>query len=114
MGLQKVKYDIALYPYTLTENDPAALLQQFMTGNAANVTGFTDAEFDALLSQAFLATGNTQSRAYIAAEKELLWQAPVAPLKFQTSSFFTSAKLSGLVADPFGPVLDVSSAIFKS
>lgn len=108
------KYDIALYPYTVTENDPAALLQQFMTGNAANVTGFTDAEFDALLSQAFLATGNTQSRAYIAAEKELLWQAPVAPLKFQTSSFFTSAKLSGLVADPFGPVLDVSSAIFKS
>lgn len=108
------KYDIALYPYTVTENDPAALLEQFMTGNAANLTGFSDPAFDALLSQAFLATGNAQSRAYIAAEKELLWQAPIAPLKFQTSSFFTSAKLSGLVADPFGPVLDVTSAVFES
>ena len=108
------KFDIALYPYTVTENDPAALLQQFMTGDANNVTGFADAEFDALLSGAFLSTGNTQSRAYIAAEKELLWQAPVVPLKFQTSSFFVSAKLSGLVADPFGPVLDTSAATYKS
>ncbi|MEG0803928.1 MAG: peptide ABC transporter substrate-binding protein [Pygmaiobacter sp.] len=103
-------YTIAMVPYAVTENDPAALLNPFRTTSPDNLTRFSDAEYDIILSLALRASGQTQLTQYQTAEQCLLQKAPLVPLKFETCDFFISPSLDGVVVDPFGPVIDLTNA----
>lgn len=111
--LAKGDYDIALVPLSFTENSPSAALSAYVTGSTSNVTGFTNAEYDTLYQTAMTTSGSGQIEAFAQAERLLLANAPVVPLKFINQTIFTAAGLSGLVIDPFGPVLDLTGAVVK-
>lgn len=106
-------YDIALVPFSATENDPAALLSAFVSTDTANQCNYANTAYDALVKLAYLETGNAQLSSYAAAERLLLSDAPVVPLKFVSSSIYISPSISGIVLDPFGPVFDVTNAKFQ-
>lgn len=106
-------YDIALTELSLSENSPASVLSSFLSTNPSNPCGYQDPIFDALVDQALTASASSQLTAWKNAEARLLSEAAVAPLKFTSRSIYTSAGLSGMVLDPFGPVIDLTCASFS-
>ncbi len=104
-------YDIALVPLTMTSSGPDGLLSRFLSDAKANPAQYKNASYDQLVEQGLASTlAQTQQQAWGAAERQLLEDAAIGPLAFQTNTFLLSPDLEGVVVDPFGPVFDLTNA----
>ena len=106
--MEEGDYQIALVPLTPTEDDPLNLLQQLAE---EEWSGWEDPAFEAACRQEaenFTLEGSAQRAARL--ENQLIVDCPVTPLFYQTDYLLVDSQVSGLVFQPFGPVIDVSSA----
>ncbi len=107
-AVEEGDYQIALVPLTPTEDDPLNLLQQLAE---EEWSGWEDPAFEAACRQEaenFTLEGSAQRAARL--ENQLIVDCPVTPLFYQTDYLLVDSQVSGLVFQPFGPVIDVSSA----
>lgn len=92
------RYDVAIYTATATGLTSAENLQAYTTGNAANLTGLSNAAVDAAVAAA-LAGGRAQAEA----AEALLWQTcPSLPLSFPCRYYGIAAGNEGITVRPFG------------
>lgn len=112
--VRKGEFDIALLPLTMTSSGPETLLTGFLSDEAANPARYQSAAFDGFARQGLAATtSQAQAAAWGAAERQLLSDAALAPLAFQSSGFYLAPDLQGVVVSPFGPVIDLTGASRK-
>ena len=102
--LNSGSYTIALAPLQLTRDDPLALLSRFETGG---FTGYANADYTRLCRNAAAASGSERSALCAEAEALLLNDCVVAPLFGQNRQLLVAPGVTGLLYDPYGPVLDL-------
>ncbi|WP_071059224.1 peptide ABC transporter substrate-binding protein [Pelistega sp. MC2] len=90
--------------------DPYNSLESFITGSSMNRTGWSNAEYDKLISSAQQAT-DAQARwdALLKAEKILIDEAPIFPLYFYNQIFLQKENVKGILRHPVG-YLDLKNA----
>lgn len=76
-------------------NDATTFLDVFESGSAVNYSGWNDAPYQALLTQAEGSTGATRAAALQQAELRLLEEVPVAPLYFYRSRHLVKPRVTG-------------------
>ncbi|MBC5581125.1 peptide ABC transporter substrate-binding protein [Anaerofilum sp. BX8] len=112
--VRKGEFDIALIPLSMTSSGPETLLTGFLSDEAANPARYHSTAFDSFARQGLSAAASAaQAAAWGAAERQLLGDAAVAPLAFQSSGFYLAPDLKGVVVSPFGPVIDLTGASRK-
>lgn len=75
--------------------DPATFLELFASANPANPVGFVDAEFDALVAEAGVASGPQRFALFAQAEQRLIEQQAIVPLYFYVSKRLVSERVGG-------------------
>ena len=103
--LRSGRYTIALAPLQLTREDPLTLLSRFETGG---FTDYTSRFYDQLCRQAAACGGSERLDLCTKAETFLLQDVAVAPLFGQNRQLVVAPGVTGLLYDPFGPVLDLT------
>ena len=91
-----------------SEDDPLNLLQQLAEGQW---NGWQNPAFEEACrqeSENFTLQGSAARAARL--EEQLIVECPVTPLFYETDYLLVDPKVSGLVFQPFGPILDVSGA----
>ena len=106
-------FDIAIYPFDFPANNTKDILKTFISGNKHNVTGYKNPAYDLILNESQQLVGDEIIDNYIAAEKLLLLDLPLAPLVYEHKAYFINQKTSGAYIDPFGLILDVSHATIE-
>lgn len=107
--VQTGDFDLALMPYLAQVNDPARILQDFVTGASGNVAQYENSQYDQLVENASEeTTAGAQHTALREAEQLLLSQAPVVPLWNISQQIFLGEGFEALAVDPFGPVFDLT------
>ena len=84
------------------------MLQQF--GGETSLTGCDDPLYDQLLSESAAQTGSSRCALLAQCERQLLDGCTVVPLLAQQKRLLIADGISGLVFDPFTPVVDVTFA----
>lgn len=95
-SMQKGDYQIARSAWTGDYNDPNTFLEMFTSGNEMNQTGWSDPEYDRLISAA--ASESDRERRYECfqqAEARLIAGAPVLPVVFNRSKFLIRPEVEG-------------------
>lgn len=83
--------------------DPINFLDIFQTGNPNNRTGWSNAQYDKLIQDAYNEPDNAKRFKLLhEAEKILLDEAPIMPLYFYNSAYMQSDKLEGVVRHAYG------------
>ncbi|KEQ25354.1 peptide ABC transporter substrate-binding protein [Paenibacillus tyrfis] len=83
--------------------DPINFLDIFQTGNPNNRTGWSNAQYDKLIQDAYNEPDNAKRFKLLhEAEKLLLDEAPIMPLYFYNSAYMQSDKLEGVVRHAYG------------
>ena len=100
-------YTIALAPIRAEGGSASQMLQQFST-EGGGLTGFSDPAFDQLLSDSARQTGTARCQLLAQCERCLLDSCTVVPLLSQHKRLLIADGVSGLVFDPFTPVLDLT------
>jgi ABC-type oligopeptide transport system substrate-binding subunit len=103
--LAQGNYTIALAPVSMTSGSAYNLLASF---SASGLTGYDDETYADTLEQAAAVTGSARVKLLAAAEKQLLNDCAAVPLFSQQKRLLLAEGISGLVFDPFGPVLDLT------
>ena len=101
-------YTIALAPIQAEGGSVYQMLQQF--GGEASLTGCDDPLYDQLLSESAAQTGSSRCALLAQCERQLLDGCTVVPLLAQQKRLLIADGISGLVFDPFTPVVDVTFA----
>ena len=107
-GLRQDAYDtgdwtIAKEGWGADYNDPLSFLELFQTGNIQNDCHYSSEEFDSLLEQAAVTTGEDRIALLQEAEKVLLQDdAALAPTFFQTRSWVCKDNVTGIVRNGIG------------
>lgn len=108
--LQSGDYDAAILELRGGSNTPEAYLSQF-SGNGSIDIGFSDTEFNALLTSASeAADSNESTEIYASAEQYLIDNTFFLPLYYKNEYFFTPKKVKDIVYDPFTKMIDFSLA----
>lgn len=83
--------------------DPINFLDIFQTGNPNNRTGWSNAQYDKLIQDAYNEPDNAKRFKLLhEAENILLDEAPIMPLYFYNSAYMQSDKLEGVVRHAYG------------
>ncbi|MFB6366848.1 peptide ABC transporter substrate-binding protein [Paenibacillus elgii] len=83
--------------------DPINFLDIFQTGNPNNRTGWSNAQYDKLIQDAYNEPDNAKRFKLLhEAEKILIDEAPIMPLYFFNSAYMQSDKLEGVVRHAYG------------
>lgn len=86
-------------------NDPFAFLELMSASQRQNVTGWSDPDYDALLTAANAAADPARRMELLAsAETLLLADAPVIPIYYSVSRRLVSAEVRGFVANPLNRI----------
>ena len=95
-------YDIVLAGWGPDYNDPMTFLDLWVTDGGNNHTGWSNAEYDALIEEANN-DGNPETRTatLVEAENILLEEMPIGPLYNRSTAYITSARLQGVVRTGF-------------
>ena len=101
-------YPIALAPIQAEGGSVYQMLQQF--GGETSLTGCDDPLYDQLLSESAAQTGSSRCALLAQCERQLLDGCTVVPLLAQQKRLLIADGISGLVFDPFTPVVDVTFA----
>ena len=102
------KYTIALAPIRAEGGSVHQMLQQFAGDN--NLTGLTDPLYAGTLSESIQRTGTARCQLLRDCERQLLEGCTVVPLLGQNRRLLVADGITGLVFDPFTPVLDLTDA----
>lgn len=91
-----LQYDISRSGWIAAYLDPAPFLDRWITGHGMNQTGWSNAEFDALIDET-TREGDAERRLDIfrQAENLLLEEAPIAPIYVYTRIFLLDPRLRG-------------------
>ena len=103
-------FSAAVCSFTPERDDPAAALSCFETGNAGNVSGFSDSTYDDLISQIRHASGEEKRAACQSAEQLLVDRAVFLPVSYSSHSFASAPGVSGIVFRPYGGGVDFKDA----
>ena len=101
-------YTIALAPIQAEGGSVYQMLQQF--GGETSLTGCDDPLYDQLLSESAAQPGSSRCALLAQCERQLLDGCTVVPLLAQQKRLLIADGISGLVFDPFTPVLDLTDA----
>ena len=101
-------YTIALAPIRAEGGSVYQMLQQFAGDN--NLTGLTDPLYAGALSESIQRTGSARCQLLRECERQLLEGCTVVPLLGQNRRLLVADGITGLVFDPFTPVLDLTDA----
>ena len=104
LSLTKKKYQIARMGWTGDYNDPMTMLDVMVSYGGVNHSGFSNAKYDELITEAKTIYTNNHLRMenMKQAEAILLDEMPIIPLYYRTDSFIVSPYLKDLVLNPFG------------
>lgn len=93
---QAMDYDVCRAGWMADFFDPVTFIDMWMTGNGNNNTGWSNAEFDALVNEA-ARTGDPAKRMEILrrAEALMLEEAPIAPLFYRSHNYLTHNAVTG-------------------
>lgn len=95
-------YLLAVAPFTAERNNPDAVLSCFASYSTQNVSGYFNAQFDAVLARAMVAEGIAQAASlYKTAESILMESAAFLPLAYETTHYAAAPQVKGLVFSPF-------------
>ena len=99
----QASFQIAAQEFTAAYNDAKAILKDFYSSNATNLSGYDSDAFDILMKSAAAAIAPEARDAYLHdAEAILLTDAPVIPLYYEGLSWQLKEGLSGLYRAPDG------------
>ena len=99
----QASFQIAAQEFTAAYNDAKAILKDFFSSNATNLSGYDSDAFDILMKSAAAAIAPEARDAYLHdAEAILLADAPVIPLYYEGLSWQLREGLSGLYRAPDG------------
>jgi oligopeptide transport system substrate-binding protein len=106
-ALRSGGYDMALGMWAGDYNDPQAFLEPWVSSSAGNVTGWANAEYDALLKAASAEADAAKRYAALSRAEALLVEkeAPVAPLYRPRQYFLAKEKVKGLAPNLLGRFL---------
>lgn len=104
LSLTKKKYQIARMGWTGDYYDPMTMLDVMVSYGGVNHSGFSNAKYDELITEAKTIYTNNHLRMenMKQAEAILLDEMPIIPLYYRTDSFIVSPYLKDLVLNPFG------------
>ena len=103
------KYTIALAPIRAEGGSVYQMLQQF-TAEGGGLTGWSDPIYSQRLAESAQQTGSTRCALLADCERQLLEGCAVVPLLGQNRRLLVADGITGLVFDPFTPVLDLTDA----
>ncbi|WP_241392474.1 ABC transporter substrate-binding protein, partial [Brachyspira hyodysenteriae] len=104
LALTKKKYQIARMGWTGDYHDPMTMLDVMVSYGGVNHSGFSNAQYDNLITEAKTIYTNNGLRMenMKKAEAILLDEMPIIPLYYRSDSFIVSSNLKDLVLNPFG------------
>ena len=103
LALTKKKYQIARMGWTGDYNDPMTMLDVMISYGGVNHSGFSNAKYDSLISEAKLSYDNKLRMENMReAEAILLDEMPIIPLYYRADSFIVYPYLRDLVLNPLG------------
>ena len=104
LSLTKKKYQIARMGWTGDYYDPMTMLDVMVSYGGVNHSGFSNAKYDELITEAKTIYTNNHLRMenMKQAEAILLDEMPIIPLYYRADSFIVSPYLKDLVLNPFG------------
>ena len=104
-------YEIAVMELTGGYNSPEAYLKPFTKNSSENFTGYSNVEFEQLMSQAGRAVELADSaELYIKAEQLILSEAIFVPLCYKNEYFFVGKDACDIYYNPFTKTVDFSKA----
>ncbi len=103
--VKQLDYDIARGSWIADYADPANLLETFQTGNGNNRAGYSNAEYDALLTQAQNEPDPGKRMGILQkAEALLLTEPPFAPVYHYTNIYLKVPELKGFTPNILGMI----------
>ena len=102
-------YTIALAPIRAEGGSVYQMLQQF-TAEGGGLTGWSDPIYSQRLAESAQQTGSARCALLADCERQLLEGCAVVPLLGQNRRLLVANGITGLVFDPFTPVLDLTDA----
>ena len=102
-------YTIALAPIHAEGGSVYQMLQQF-TAEGGGLTGYSDPLYTERLAESAQQTGKARCALLAECERQLLESCTVVPLLGQQKRLLVADGITGLVFDPFTPVLDLTYA----
>ena len=102
-------YTIALAPIRAEGGSVYQMLQQF-TAEGGGLTGWSDPIYSQRLAESAQQTGSARCALLADCERQLLEGCAVVPLLGQNRRLLVADGITGLVFDPFTPVLDLTDA----
>ena len=95
-------FDIVMAGWGPDYNDPMTFMDLWVTGGGNNHTGWSNADYDALIKKAAEdANPETRTATLIEAEKLLMNEMPIGPIYNRSRDYMTSEKLQGVVRTGF-------------
>ena len=107
--LAEGSYTIALAPIHAEGGSVYQMLQQFTT-EGGGLTGYADPLYTERLAESTQQTGKARCALLAECERQLLDSCTVVPLLGQQKRLLVADGITGLVFDPFTPVLDLTYA----
>lgn len=105
------EYDLVFYQLAYSYNNPAAVLNNFRTGDSGNRIGYSNADVDLLLAQSERAQNLSDCvKLYSAAEKAVIDDCIYLPLFYQKEYLIYPDTVEGLAYNPFTKQIDFSLA----
>lgn len=111
---QNLNYQVARSGWSADYNDPMSYIDMWKTGGGNNDTGFSNAEYDALVEDAYKSLDNTQRMEdFKKAEKILIQDEQVLmPIYYYTNNSLTKENVKGIALDYSGAI-DFSRAYIE-
>lgn len=104
-------YEIAILEVSGSYNSPEAILNNFKTGNAANLIGYSNPEFDKIMDESGKSNSlNECVSLYSQAEKIVIDDAVYTPLFYEKEYFIYKEEIEGIGFNPFTKQIDFCSA----
>uniref|UniRef100_UPI003F4BD4EF peptide ABC transporter substrate-binding protein n=1 Tax=Brachyspira catarrhinii TaxID=2528966 RepID=UPI003F4BD4EF len=104
LSLTKKKYQIARMGWTGDYYDPMTMLDVMVSYGGVNHSGFSNAKYDKLITEAktIYTNNNLRMENMKQAEAILLDEMPIIPLYYRADSFIVSPYLKDIVLNPLG------------
>lgn len=113
---QSFKFDLAFSGWLPDYQDPMTYLDMWTSKNPQNTTGWSNKQFDKLISSANQETGNLSKRwkALQDSEKLMMQQYPIVPLFQEGQAWVQKSYVKGFEMPLYGPQFDFSHAYIET
>lgn len=109
--VQTGDFQIAFYPLSPVRDGPITCLNMFRSDTYSNPAKYNDPAYDLLLDQTSVNISTEEAvNSFVAAEKYLNEHAAFYPLYYESKYYLTNDKVSGIIFEPFGGIVDFTKA----